>query len=128
MLDIKELATIIEMDFQPSTRPYCRIYDYIFLCFLLGNDFIKNSPSLNLRHDGLFHLTNAYKQCQVEYSNKFYLINPKTKCIIHWNNFKEFISLLSQRENELMKEIFSIRLKQHRKYKRIYDDIQRNKK
>ena len=24
------------------------INDYIFMCFLLGNDFIKNSPSLNL--------------------------------------------------------------------------------
>jgi len=103
------------------------INDYIFLCFLLGNDFIKNSPSLNLRYDGLSHLTDAYKQCQEKHANKFYLINPKTKGLIHWTNFKVFISLLSQTENDRMKDIFSIRMKQHRKYKRIYDDIQRNK-
>jgi len=103
------------------------INDYIFICFLLGNDFIKNSPSLNLRYNGLTHITDVYKQCQDKYSNKFYLINTDTKSIIHWNNFKEFIFMLSQRENEVMKDIMSIRMKQHRKYKRIYDGIQRNK-
>ena len=28
------------------------IYDYCFICFLLGNDFMKHSPSLILRYDG----------------------------------------------------------------------------
>ena len=103
------------------------INDYIFICFLLGNDFIKNSPSLILRYDGLSHLTDVYKQCQEKHNNKFYLINPKTKSLLHWKNFKEFIQCLSDGENDRMNEIFSIRLKQHRKYKRIYDDIQKNK-
>ena len=104
------------------------INDYIFICFLLGNDFIKNSPSLNLRYDGLHHITEAYKQCQTKYNHKFYLINPKSKGIIHWNNFKVFISLLATTENDRMNDIFSIRMKQHTKYKRIYDNIEKNKK
>jgi 5'-3' exonuclease len=103
------------------------INDYIFICFLLGNDFIKHSPSLILRYDGLHHIVQAYRQCQEKHNNKFYLINPKSKGIINWSNFKEFILLLSKNENDRMKGIFSIRLKQHRKYKRIYDDIQKNK-
>ena len=104
------------------------INDYIFICFLLGNDFIKNSPSLNLRYDGLQHITEYYKQCQTKYNHKFYLINPRSKGIIHWNNFKVFISLLASTENDRMKDIFSIRMKQHTKYKRIYDNIEKNKK
>ena len=111
----------------PQLTKQTVINDYIFICFFLGNDFIKNSPSLNLRYDGLNHLTETYKQCQEKYNNKFYLINPTTKSIIHWNNFKEFISLLNLNEKDRMKNMFSIRMKQHRKYKHIYDNIQRNK-
>ena len=37
------------------------------------------------------------------------------------------IYLLSLSENEQIKDIFSIRLKQHRKYKQIYHNIQKNK-
>ena len=103
------------------------IHDYCFICFLLGNDFIKHSPSLILRYDGLFHVINAYKECQQEKNNKFYLINTKTKGLLHWNNFNYLIHKLSLSENSRLKDIFSIRLKQHRKYKRIYTDIQQNK-
>tara|TARA_Y100000389_G_C17453256_1_gene516266 strand:+ start:443 stop:1948 length:1506 start_codon:yes stop_codon:yes gene_type:complete len=125
-LKIDELKKEITSSFPQLTKQII-INDYIFICFLLGNDFIKNSPSLNLRYDGLNHITDTYKQCQVKHSYKFYLINPKTKGIIHWNNFKEFISLLSLSENDRMKDMFSIRMNQHRKYKRIYDDIVKNK-
>ena len=102
------------------------IHDYCFICFLLGNDFIKHSPSLILRYDGLAHLIGCYKKCQEDYSNKFYLINPSTKGLIHWENFKTFIKQLSFKENDRMKDIKDIRIKQHRKYKRIYDDIHKN--
>ena len=125
-LKIDDLKKEITSSF-PGLVKQTIINDYIFICFLLGNDFIKNSPSLILRYDGLSHLTDVYKQCQEKHNNKFYLINPKTKSLLHWKNFKEFIQCLSDGENDRMKDIFSIRLKQHRKYKRIYDDIQRNK-
>ena len=126
-LNIDALKKEITTSFPNLTKKII-INDYIFICFLLGNDFIKNSPSLNLRYDGLHHITEAYKQCQSKYNHKFYLINPKTKSLIHWNNFKVFISLLASTENERMKDIFSIRMNQHRKYKRIYDNIEKNKK
>ena len=101
------------------------IHDYCFICFLLGNDFIKHSPSLILRYDGLQHLVATYKQCYQK-NPKFYLINPKTKSCIHWSHFIEFINQLSQGETDRIGDIHKIRLKQHRKYKRIYDDIHRN--
>jgi len=125
-LNIDALKKEITSSFPKLTKKII-INDYIFICFLLGNDFIKNSPSLNLRYDGLHHITEAYKQCQQKYNHKFYLINPKTKGIIHSNNFKVFISLLATTENDRMKDMFSIRMKQHKKYKRIYDNIEKHK-
>ena len=103
------------------------INDYCFICFLLGNDFMKHSPSLILRYDGLYHLIQAYKRCQEKHNHKFYLINTKTKSIIHWNHFKLFIQELTTDETERMFDIYKIRLKQHAKYKRIYNNIQQNK-
>ena len=54
------------------------IYDYCFICFLLGNDFIKHSPSLILRYDGLHHLIKHINNV-IKKTPKFYLINPKQK-------------------------------------------------
>ena len=124
-MNIDNLKKQILSEF-PGIPKQTILNDYIFICFLLGNDFIKASPSLSLRYNGLYHLIDAYKECQAKNFNKFYLINPKTKSLIHWNHFKEFIAYLASHETMYMKEMYDIRLKQHRKYKRIYDNIQKN--
>jgi 5'-3' exonuclease len=111
----------------PGPQKQTVINDYIFICFLLGNDFIKNSPCLNLRYNGLTHITDAYKMCQDKYNHTFYLINPKTKGSIHWKHFKEYIALVASLENDIMIDMCKIRQNQHRKYKRIYQGIQSNK-
>ncbi len=126
LLDIKELKKEITTSF-PGIPKQRIIDDYIFICFFLGNDFIIHSPSLSLRYNGLDHIMNAYKQCQEKYNNKFYLINKNTKTLIHWKNLLEYISLLESWETSIINDTFKVRLKQHRKYKRIYDDIQKNK-
>jgi 5'-3' exoribonuclease 1 len=127
-LDIKALRKEILNEFPKLQIPsQTIIHDYCFICFLVGNDFIQHSPSLILRYDGLSHIIAAYKQCQEKHNYKFYLINPKTKGLIHWEHFKTFIHHLSLTENDRLADITHIRLQQHRKYRRIYDDIQRNK-
>lgn len=124
-LDINDLRKEITSSL-PGLSKQNIIYDYIFICFFLGNDFIINSPSLSLRYNGIDHLMKAYKLCQEKYNNKFYLINPKTQSLIHWKHFICYIELLESWESSIINEIFKIRLKQHHKYKRIYDSIQKN--
>jgi len=126
LLDIKELRKEITSSF-PGIPKQRIIYDYIFICFFLGNDFIIHSPSLSLRYNGLHHLMDAYKQCQEKFNYKFYIINPTTKSIIHWKNLLEYISLLESWETTIIKDTFNVRLQQHKKYKKIYDGIQNNK-
>ena len=59
------------------------IDDYIFICFLLGNDFMNHIPSLNLRYGGHDILVNTYSKLQERYSGYFRLIDRGLPNIIH---------------------------------------------
>ena len=76
--------------------------DYLFICFLIGNDFIINSPSINIRYRGLNILTYTYQNIQKDYNGMFYLLeNDK----LHFNNFKIFIKYLSEKEDDNLDNI-----------------------
>ena len=96
------------------------INDYIFLCFFIGNDFVHNSPCINIRYGGLDNLLNIYNELQEEHAGLFYLIyNNK----LDLENFKKFIQKLSNLENEYLGKILFIREKQENKFKNIFEDI-----
>jgi len=96
------------------------INDYIFLCFFIGNDFIHNSPCINIRYGGLDNLLNIYNELQEDHAGLFYLIyNNK----LDLENFKRFIHKLSLKENEYLDKILYIRSKQNKKFINQYHDI-----
>ena len=37
--------------------------DLIFVCFLLGNDFLPHFPSIDIHHEGLDELVESYIKC-----------------------------------------------------------------
>jgi len=66
VIDIPELARIITLDMNnglelTTFQQKNRIYDYILLCFFLGNDFMPHFPSVNIRTGGIDKMLNAYK-------------------------------------------------------------------
>jgi len=104
------------------------LHDYLFMCFFIGNDFIINSPSINIRYSGLDRLLEIYNELQQEYFGRFYLIDKKNDKKIDETNLKLFIGKLAEKENESLKDILKIRGFQQKKYRRIYNDILKNNK
>jgi len=65
-----------------NTNYYNKIEDYIFICFLLGNDFLPHFPALNIRLNGFTILLELYKK--LFKASEFLIVNNS----INWNNFK----------------------------------------
>ena len=99
------------------------LHDYLLMCFFIGNDFIINTPSINIRYRGLDHLLETYNLLQNEYFGRFFLMNENLT--IDFNNFKIFLKKLSLKEKEKINEILRIRRNQQKKYQRIYNAILR---
>lgn len=91
---------------------YNKINDYVFICFLLGNDFNPHFPALNLRYNGLDILLELYKNI-ISYNKTI-----TNKDNIDLKLFKLLISKLAENEEEYIKYIYKIREKlSKKKYK-----------
>jgi 5'-3' exonuclease len=72
--------------------------DYLFYCFLVGNDFITPSPCNIIRYGGEEILRLAYTNLQSEHFGLFYLIEDDYT--INMDNFAKFIEKLSKMEKK----------------------------
>jgi len=101
-LDISQLGNSIQKEMSCGSQSERRIYDYVFMCFFLGNDFLPHFPSLNIRTHGMGVLLDIYRLVLGNYHNKFF-INDKNE--IDWKYVKAFIVELAKYEKEfLLKE------------------------
>jgi 5'-3' exonuclease len=105
-----------EMNTVPSSRA---ISDYVFMSFLLGNDFIPHMPALNIRTNGIDRLFDAYTAT----------IAGKTSLTdggkIRWSSFKTFIQYLANNEYQYIKYEYELREKQEKRvlrYNNTRDD------
>ena len=103
VIDIPELAKIITLDMNngeelTNLQQKNRVYDYIFLCFFLGNDFMPHFPSVNIRTGGIDKMLQAYK-ATIGTTNEN-LTNGKT---IYWKNVRKLVQFLADNEEEYFK-------------------------
>jgi 5'-3' exonuclease len=99
-LDIPELTNAIigymnSNQLDDSEKPnsimaYNKVYDYIFICFFLGNDFLPHFPAINIRTGGTDKMLNAYRATIKPDEN---LTDGKT---INWGNVRKLISFLAK--------------------------------
>jgi len=109
IIDIPELANIITIDMNngeplTSQQQKNRIYDYIFLCFFLGNDFMPHFPSVNIRTGGVDKMLNAYKGTIGGTDEN--LTDGKK---IFWKNVRKLVQFLADNEEENFKNEMKLR-------------------
>jgi 5'-3' exonuclease len=78
-----------------SYNKITKVYDYIFMGFFLGNDFMPHFPAINIRTGGVDKLLNAYKA----------VIGESDQCLtdgknIYWGNVRKLVNHLSALEEE----------------------------
>jgi hypothetical protein len=103
VIDIPELAKIITLDMNngeglTTEQQKNRIYDYIFLCFFLGNDFMPHFPALNIRTGGVEKMLQAYK-ATIGNTNE----NLTNGTTIYWKNVRKLVEFLANAEAEFIK-------------------------
>ncbi len=75
------------------------IDDFVFLSFLFGNDFLPNSPSLEILDGAIDDILNLYKECKVQltYRNK-----KKRYLSFNKSALKKFFETLMKYEEEFL--------------------------
>lgn len=94
------------------------IQDYVFLCILLGNDFLHNIPSLIIKENASSILLKSYIKCirnesltcnnEYLYNSKLNNINIQYENIINMDLFIMILYELSCLEDYFFKNIYSI--------------------
>ena len=114
-------STDLQQQQQQNTIKNNKLFDYIFICFLLGNDFMPHFPALNIRTNGIDKLLNSYKHVFNNNNNNETLTikNKEGKITIVWKNFRKYIDVLGTSEHEWIKEEYKLRDKQE---KQIYNN------
>jgi 5'-3' exonuclease len=127
LIDIPELARIITLDMNngeelSSEQHKNKMYDYIFLCFFLGNDFMPHFPSLNIRTGGVDKMVNAYKATLGSTNENLY----DGKKII-WKNVRKLVTFLATHEEDYFRTEMKLRDKKEkiRLIEETPDDIYR---
>lgn len=104
---MKDIRKVNESNIDPNL-----IKDYMFLCFMLGNDFLPHFPAVNIRTLGVEILMTAYKSV-LGRSSKTILNNNK----IQWPVLSKVIEYLAEHEHENFQREQSLR---ERMSKRTY--------
>ena len=82
------------------------IRDFIFICYLMGNDFLPHLPSLDIYDNAIDTLIMKYMECH--YELREYIINGN---IINWKFFKMLIEELYLIEGETLVDAYSSKKK-----------------
>lgn len=113
-LDIKSLAVAISQQMTDSevdivnTR---KIFDYLLICFFLGNDFMPHFPALNIRTGGVDKVIMAYKETIKE---KESLVLSDFN--IDWAQLRKFVHFLALQEEKYFLEETTMREKFAKRY------------
>ena len=105
VLDMGLLGDSIMKDMNCRFPDRRRIYDYVFMCFLLGNDFLPHFPALNIRTHGISSLMDTYVEHIGKFPDRFFIDDGK----IQWRYFGIFIRELAKNEHVFLLNEYTLR-------------------
>lgn len=101
------------VDFEIDNRV---IIDYVFLCFLFGNDFIPHITQLEISNNGINFVFQIYiKMLSIK---KHYLINENE---IDFNFLRQILNQIFNNEDKMLKEIQK-KINYRKIYKKNYEN------
>lgn len=106
-MDIKRLESSISDEMNCKFADEQRIYDYVFLCFFLGNDFLPHFPALNIRTSGIQTLLDTYRLHIGSHVDRFFI--AKDTGTIQWRWVELFVRELAKNEHQLLLNEYSVR-------------------
>ena len=83
------------------------VYDYIFMCFLLGNDFLPHFPCLNIRTNGIRNLMSLYKDHIGKFEDRGLV--SLTNGNIQWINVKILFNEIAKQEHRYLLNEYTLR-------------------
>ena len=96
-----------------GATPPCKVMDYIFMCFMLGNDFMPHFPALNIRTTGIATIMEAYR-ATIGTNETIIQTSPLGEYVIHWPSYKKLIAHLAAQELTLIRKEHATRDRQAR--------------
>ena len=105
-LHINRLTDSILYEMTGNNNEKNRVYDYLFLCFFLGNDFLPHFPSLNIRTNGIHTLLETYKQVIGKYNDRSFISNNGK---IQWKWLKKFVEIIAKNEKQMFLTEYGVR-------------------
>lgn len=94
---------------QDDKRTLALVNDYVFMCYLLGNDFIPCLSFLKIKEGAVDVLVDCYKEAMSQQlaSSQHIVNNDNTrtnKCSINLEAFTAFMTAIKHKEDELMQQ------------------------
>ena len=107
-LDIQKLGNHIVSTMECSAPHPHRMNDYVFLCFLLGNDFLPHFPALNIRTNGIQRILDVYGKMIGNKPHTF-LLTQSTPPTIVWSQLSVLLKELAKHEYGFIKQEYAVR-------------------
>lgn len=105
-LDIKLLTSSITDNMGCIDNNVTRVYDYVFLCFFLGNDFLPHFPAMNIRTHGIDTLLNIYRMYVGNVTGSSIISEDHN---INWRILRKVIEKIAVKEKDFLLQEYSYR-------------------
>ncbi len=115
---IEEIMIRMDEQFLSKEQKDKIINDYIFISFILGNDFIPHSPSVGIKNGGIDLLLDLYTRYYLELKSNLVILEEKK---INHDFLKNIIRDLGMMEDSLL-ETFNKKRNRRKRNNRTYDN------